>query len=212
MESAPKISHTEDEEIVESEPADSKSPETKSEPEKPPSPMSADLKEKLDTGNLKRTTKIPSISSIKGEVADVDNSSVKEIKEDVEPKQERNNSIAVSNLEKAWNEFAAIRKLQGKAQEQHIFMQPYNLEDDGITIKVELNNSLQMDILEEIRSDLVQFLRNKLQNDSIMLATSVKKENGKKMLYTNKEKLDHMAKKNPLVSELQTKLGLDPDF
>jgi len=91
-------------------------------------------------------------------------------------------------------------------------VQPYKLAEDGSSIVIELNNSLQMDILEEIKSDLIHYLRNKLQNDNIIVTPKVSKENGKKMLYTNKEKLDHLAEKNPLVNELQKKLGLDPDY
>ena len=40
----------------------------------------------------------------------------------------------------------------------------------------------------------------------------MKKENGKKLLYTNKEKFEHLAEKNSAVRQLQEKLGLDPDF
>lgn len=33
-----------------------------------------------------------------------------------------------------------------------------------------------------------------------------------KMIYTNKEKFEAMAEKNPLLNELRDKFGLDPDF
>ena len=37
-------------------------------------------------------------------------------------------------------------------------------------------------------------------------------QQSKKIAYTNKEKFEHLAEKNPLLKELKEKLGLDPDF
>jgi DNA polymerase-3 subunit gamma/tau len=188
--------------------------EAEESPEKIELPQpSPELSQKLESGSLRRTTKIPSLTSLKGDISS-SKSSEADTTDTEDPKTEksRNEPFELTDLEMAWKDFSSLRRKQGKAQEQHIFAQPYNLAEDGTSIIIELNNSLQMDILEEIRSDLVLFLRNKLQNDTIMVIPKVTKENGKKMLYTNKEKLDHMAEKNPLVSELQEKLGLDPDF
>jgi DNA polymerase-3 subunit gamma/tau len=167
---------------------------------------------KLESKNLRKTTKIPSVTKINGDVekgTEVE-SSTGEVTD--AKSEERNSEFTPDALSEAWKEFASIRRKSGKAQEQHIFVQPYELAEDGTTILLELNNAIQEPILEEIKSDLVQFLRNRLENDHIMIESHLKKENGKKLLYTNKEKLDHLAEKNPLVKELQTKLGLDPEF
>jgi DNA polymerase-3 subunit gamma/tau len=190
-------------------------PEKKSEePEEIDTPEpSPELSKKLESGSLKKTTKIPSLTSIEGDTTPLKSQDdQKENSEEEENNKSRNEPFEVPDLEAAWKEFSSVRRKKGKAQEQNIFVQPYKLDDDGSSIVIELNNSLQMDILEEIRSDLVQYLRNKLQNDNIMVTPKVSKENGKKMLYTNKEKLNHLAEKNPLVNEIQKKLGLDPDY
>ena len=34
----------------------------------------------------------------------------------------------------------------------------------------------------------------------------------KKVIYTNKEKFDHLAEKNPTLNDLKERLGLDTDF
>lgn len=190
-------------------------PEKKSEePEEIDTPEpSPELSKKLESGSLKKTTKIPSLTSIEGDTTPLKSQDdEKDNSEEEENNKSRNEPFEVTDLEAAWKEFSSVRRKKGKAQEQNIFVQPYKLDDDGSSIVIELNNSLQMDILEEIRSDLVQYLRNKLQNDNIMVTPKVSKENGKKMLYTNKEKLNHLAEKNPLVNEIQKKLGLDPDY
>ena len=174
---------------------------------------SPELAKSLSSGALKTTTRIPSISPVDpNDNPPGSNSEDADAATKAEPESFRNEVFELKDLQEAWKEFASLRRKKGKAQEQHIFVQPYELMPDGFTITLELNNSLQTDILEEIRSDLVQYLRNKLENDSIILEAMLKKENGKKMLYTNKEKLDHMAEKNPLVNDLQNKLGLDPDY
>jgi len=172
-----------------------------------------DPPKKIVLGNLKSTTKIPRLSSFNGdaESLETDTNANDEDNKD-EAISSRNQPFLIKDLQNVWKEFASLRRKKGKAQEQHIFVQPFILNPDGFTITLELNNSLQTDILEEIKSDLVQFLRNKLQNDLIVLESTLKKENGKKMLYTNQEKLNYMADKNPAVADLQNKLGLDPDY
>lgn len=76
-----------------------------------------------------------------------------------------------------------------------------------------MHNHFQETLLDEIRLELLTFLRDRLGNDSIQLGGEIKAvADDKKMLYTNKEKFDHLIEKNPLVKELKDKLGLDTDF
>lgn len=78
---------------------------------------------------------------------------------------------------------------------------------------IQLHNHFQETLLDEIRLELLTFLRDRLGNDSIQLGGEIKAvADDKKMLYTNKEKFDHLIEKNPLVKELKDKLGLDTDF
>jgi hypothetical protein len=78
---------------------------------------------------------------------------------------------------------------------------------------IQLHNHFQETLLDEIRLELLTFLRDRLSNDSIQLGGEIKAvvDTGK-MLYTNKEKLDHLMEKNPMVKELKDKFGLDTDF
>lgn len=167
---------------------------------------------KLESSVLRRTARLPSITDLNTEEGNMEPDDGSDETGSEDSNKSRNESFNHEDLEQAWKSFASIRRKQGKAQEQHIFTQPYTILDDGVTIVIELNNSLQTDILEEIKSDFVQYLRNKLSNDSIMIGTKLTKDNGKKKLYTSKEKLDYLAQKNPIVGELQKKLGLDPEF
>jgi hypothetical protein len=51
-----------------------------------------------------------------------------------------------------------------------------------------------------------------LQNDILKVELEKLESESKKMIYTNKEKFDHLAAKHPAVKLLQEKLSLDPDY
>ena len=169
------------------------------------------MTKKIESGSLRKTTRIPSLGAINGDVEEK-NDENGDSSSETATSETREKRFTDKDLEAVWKEFGSIRRKQGKAQEQHIFVQPYKLDENTSLITIELNNSLQQDILNEIRGDFVQYLRNKLENDHIQLQVKLQKDNGKKLLYTNKEKYDHLAEKNPAVQHLQKKLGLDPDF
>jgi len=92
-----------------------------------------------------------------------------------------------------------------------VLNQKFELIDDT-TIKLTLTNSVKEVILDKFRSDLMQHLKSNLRNGNITLVTDLLEEEAKKMIYTNKEKFDHLAEKNPLLLKLKDRLGLDPDF
>ena len=55
-------------------------------------------------------------------------------------------------------------------------------------------------------------LREKLKNNEITVVTRMEENGNKKMIYTSKEKFEHLAEKNPYLNELKDRLGLDWDF
>lgn len=64
-----------------------------------------------------------------------------------------------------------------------------------------------------MKLDLLTYLRDKVGNDTLQLGGEIKTvADDKKVLYTNREKLDHLMEKNPVVKELKDRFGLDTDF
>jgi DNA polymerase-3 subunit gamma/tau len=59
---------------------------------------------------------------------------------------------------------------------------------------------------------MTTFLRNKLGNNTIQVIGDLKESTEKKVVYTNREKFEHLAEKNPTLKQLKERLGLDPDF
>lgn len=80
------------------------------------------------------------------------------------------------------------------------------------TVVLKLTNSVKVVILDKFRSDLVQYLKTQLNNGLLKLETELLEEEATKMIYTNKEKFDHLAEKKPILNDLKHRLGLDPDF
>ena len=58
----------------------------------------------------------------------------------------------------------------------------------------------------------MSFIREKLGNYSLQVIGVLKTDNTQRVIYTNRDKFEHLAGKNPHLKELKEKLGLDPDF
>jgi DNA polymerase-3 subunit gamma/tau len=93
-----------------------------------------------------------------------------------------------------------------------VLNQEVNLLEDGVTVPLTMTNSLQMDKLNEIRVELIQYLRRELHNSRINVTAELVKEEKQRKLYTASEKLNYLMGKNPQVRMLKEKLGLDPDY
>jgi len=91
-----------------------------------------------------------------------------------------------------------------------VLSQNFTLVDETIILK--LLNPIQVDILNDFKDELMEYLRNELKNDHLSIKTEVIQLSDKKMLYTTKEKLDFLIEKNPELKNLKDKLGLDTDF
>jgi hypothetical protein len=86
----------------------------------------------------------------------------------------------------------------------------FAFQENKVTIT--LNNPIEEPLLQGFRTSLITFLRDKLSNSSLMVMSVMQEFESKRPIYTNKEKFDHLAEKNPALKELQERFGLDPDF
>ena len=89
--------------------------------------------------------------------------------------------------------------------------QPYVLR--GKQIVVTLLSPVHETMLNGIKSEITAHLRERLKN-SLLTVTGelLEGEDERKVIYTNREKFDYLAEKNPLLKELKDRLGLDTDF
>jgi DNA polymerase-3 subunit gamma/tau len=116
--------------------------------------------------------------------------------------------LTPEQLREAWAEYARLRKDQ--VAEFHLLSREIDL--NGSIVTVALANTVEEPLLQSMMTDLVTYLRNRLSNPTIKIESVMKESGKKKIAYTNKEKFDLLAEKNPLLKELKERLGLDPDF
>lgn len=124
--------------------------------------------------------------------------------------EERSNTaFTQEQLKNAWDSFAETKKPY--VATYHLLTQGFEFRDNRVIVP--LHNHFQETLLDEMKLDLLTFLREKVGNDMIQLGGEIKTvADDKKVLYTNREKLDHLMEKNPMVKELKDKFGLDTDF
>jgi hypothetical protein len=116
--------------------------------------------------------------------------------------------LALDELKLAWLEFAELRKNQ--IAEYQLLKNDFTLT--GSVVCIQLSNPIEEPLLQSIRTSLTTHLRHKLANQTITIAGIVKENDQKKVAYTDKEKFDLLAEKNPVLRQLKERFGLDSDF
>jgi hypothetical protein len=119
-----------------------------------------------------------------------------------------NQTVIMEKLLEVWSEYAEQRKNQ--AAEYQLLKREFQYEHP--VIFVVLTNPVEETLIENFRRDFIAFLRDRLKNSELTITTRLQEVAGKKVIYTSKEKFEHLAEKNPYLNELKERLGLDWDF
>jgi len=119
-----------------------------------------------------------------------------------------NEPVSAAELKRAWEEFAENRKDQ--VAEYQILARDYDFKAPVITLN--LLNPVEESLVDNFRRELTQFLRDRLRNNDLTLASALKSDPGKKVIYTAREKFEHLAEKYPYLHELKERLGLDWEY
>lgn len=122
----------------------------------------------------------------------------------------KSESFTNEDLSKAWDGFIEIRRENGSEQEVAFLKHQYVRNDNVVSIQI--HNSILENTFDKLKVELQAHLRKALLNDSVRVELEKLESESKKMLYTNKEKFDHLAEKHPAIKLLQEKLSLDPDY
>ena len=118
-------------------------------------------------------------------------------------------SFSEEQLNEAWKKMAAVYKDTDPRMFSTLTTQPPSLKENYL-VEYTLNNPLQEEEVLKIRPGLVNFLQKELSNGSIELVTVVSETpQGNKKFYSDKEKFEHMAQKNPSLLKFKQQFGLD---
>lgn len=83
---------------------------------------------------------------------------------------------------------------------------------DNFILEFPIENKVQKQQIEPISLDLVNFLREKLNNFSILLKTPILEVEKEKTYYSAEERYKYLAEKFPVIEKLRKKLDLDIDY
>lgn len=85
-------------------------------------------------------------------------------------------------------------------------------ELEGTNLKLQLDNQIQLDTLNQLKQDLATYIRQKLRNSNIQIFAAIVESTTERRPYTAQEKFEYLANKNPALLELREKLGLELVF
>lgn len=120
-------------------------------------------------------------------------------------------SFTFDELRDQWSTFARLRRQQNDITSEQVVLNR-DLVLDGTTIRLTLDNTLQVDFLTELKPELLGYLRRELQNSQIQIEHQVVIQEVKKMIYSSQDKYNYMAEKNPALHELRKVLNLEVDY
>lgn len=174
-------------------------------------PRSAQAEEPPAIISLKKTSSIPDLNALKKQAGKPRIAETRTVEESqVIEEEEASAQIDPQDLQKAWSEFAQKKKEEGRDQLFMLMNQPYDYKEG--TVLLSLTSPLQEDLVNEFRTEIVQFLRSRLRTRSLNIQTQLVKPEVKRMIYTPLEKFNYLAEKHPTLLTLKDRLGLDPDF
>ena len=116
----------------------------------------------------------------------------------------------VEKLMLLWGEYSDIILKEGKLQlHTTLTMNPPILKPN-FEIELVIHNPSQEELLQEEKVGLMDWLRSKLNNYKIILTTKLEEASlDPEKAFTNKEKYNKMAEKNPGLDDFRKQLGLE---
>lgn len=108
-----------------------------------------------------------------------------------------------------WKEYLEIIKSEGR---QKIYSSLSNKQltlRENFVVELQLENEIQLSFFQEEKPELLRFMREKLNNFSLLFEIIITKGTQTLEPYSPQEKFEYMAKKNPYLLELKRKLDLD---
>lgn len=80
---------------------------------------------------------------------------------------------------------------------------------ENYQLVLEIENTVQEDLISSIKPELVSWLRVELKNSKIQLTTLITEKVKGRIIYTDAEKYDALVKENPSLALLRKKFNLD---
>lgn len=133
------------------------------------------------------------------------------VEEKVEEEVHKDTPFDEKMLLKVWEAYFEKRKGTLAGIESMVLKNKPILREDYV-LELAINNGVEINILKKMEEDLLWFLRNELNNTEISISHVQKEQEEGENLYTDLDKFNDMAKRNPVLLQLKERLGLDTDY
>ncbi len=114
--------------------------------------------------------------------------------------------FSTEDLKEKWESF--LTRLDDRPNLQSTLSRIPEIKDD-FKLSLEIENTVQDDLINIIKPELVSYLRKELRNSKIQLVTEITEKAKGIIIYTDEEKYEELVKKNPSLALLRKKLNLD---
>jgi hypothetical protein len=121
-------------------------------------------------------------------------------------KDDEKEVFTAEELKLKWEVF--LTRLNDRPNLQSTLSNPPELMED-YQLVLEIENTVQEDLISTIKPELVSWLRKELKNSKIQLNTIITEKVKGRIIYSDAEKYDELLKENPSLSLLRQKLNLD---
>ncbi len=127
----------------------------------------------------------------------------------VETEQGNGDASQIIDFNAAWQLYTTDVKDSGKRILISLFEKIKPVFDDAHNFTLVVPNKVVADRLEDERPEMLIFLRKKTGNTAINLIVDIQQQKTEAAPYTNREKYDSLAQKNPKLIDLKNALDLE---
>ena len=144
----------------------------------------------------------------------LDNPTVDENSDEPVLKIKENIKLTRSRINNVWTKYVTQLETEGKTSAEMLFKdRDIEIHAEQEFIVIHFENRVQLDNFEELKTDLLFFLRQNLSNANVKITAEVKAHTSDaKRLYTDKDKLAYLIEQRPIVQDLKNRLGLDAEY
>lgn len=179
--------------------------EDKRKPELPAQERKVETPRKMPVRKVKVLNEGPSIREALSGKLNQDKISAKE-QHEIYTRSGEITEFTVDELLGKWNLF--LSGLNDRPNLQSTLTGPPRMIDNYQLI-LEIDNSVQDDLINSIKPELVSWLRRELKNSDIQLITKISETAKENIIYSDSDKYAEMLKKNPYLDLLKQKFKLD---
>ncbi len=124
-----------------------------------------------------------------------------------QPQKTRSSLFSEEQLQAAWSEFTDKLTEEKLLKSTMTFYKPKMLSES--VFGIEVGSELNKNYLDEHSSDILSFLREKLQNDDITMTIKIAEGNLSTKALTPKDMFEEMAQQNPALQKLSDEFDLE---